>query len=130
MLRDSTTMALLPKNSVFTIRFYINCASFVCKKFHSSTFGIYKVFCTKITHSIRVHCLCHVIVFNNHFRRAFILYSVFHLEKSSSLTTQLPWHFFLKITSSSFVFISNALLLFAKSFIQVHSVFIEFFAPK
>src|SRR5262245_18017736 len=121
-------MALFPKNNVFIIRFYINCSSFVCKKFHSSKFGIYTVVCTKITHSNRVRCLCHFIVLNNHFRRALVLNGVYHLEKLSCLGTTLPWHFFLKVTSSSFVSISNAFLLFEKSFIQVHSVFMEFFA--
>src|SRR5262245_14548955 len=130
LLRDSTTMALFPKNNVFIVHFYINCASFVCKMFHSATFSIYGVFCTKITHSNCVRCLCHFNVFNNQFRRAFVLCGAFRLQKSSCLGTQLPWHFFLKITSSSFISISIALLLFAKSFIQVRSIFMEFITRK
>src|SRR5262245_31643011 len=129
-LRDSTTVALFPKNNVFIVHFFLICASFVCEEFHSSAFGIYRVFCTKITHSISVHCLFHFIILNDHFRRTFVLYGIFLLEKWPTLGTQLPWHFFLKITSSSFTSFSYALLLFAKNFIQAHSAFIEYFARK
>src|SRR5262245_38299253 len=105
-LRDSTTVALFLKNNIFIVRFFLNCASFVCEEFHSSAFSIYRVFCSKITLSIRIHCLCHFIVLNDHFRRTFVLYGIFLLEKWPSLGTQSPWHFFLKISSSSFVFFS------------------------
>src|SRR5215475_9815705 len=119
-LRDSTTVALFLKNNVFIVRFFLICASFVCEEFDSSAVGIYRVFCTKITHSIRVCCLCHFIILNDHFRRTFVLYGIFLLEKWPTLGTQPPWHFFLKITSSSFASFSIALLLFAKNLIQVH----------
>src|SRR5262245_63426147 len=129
-LKVSTTVAFFSKNNVFIVRFFLNCASFVCEEFHSSAFGIYRVFCTKITHSIRVHCLFHFIVLNDHFRRTFVLYGIFLLEKWPTLGTQPPWHFFLKIASSSFAFFSIVLLLFSKNFIQVHSAFIKYFARK
>src|SRR5262245_58153406 len=93
LLRDATTVALFPESNVFIVRFCLNCASFVSKKFNSSTFGIYGVFSTKITHSICVRCLCHFIFLNNHFRRAFVLYGIFRWEKLGSLKTQPPWHF-------------------------------------
>src|SRR5215510_3597577 len=129
-LRDSTTVALFLKSNVFIVRFFLICASFVCEEFPSSAFGIYRVFCTKITHSIRFHCLCHIFVLNDHFRRTFVLYGIFLLEKWLTLGTQPLWHFFLKVTSSSFASFSYALLLLAKNFIQVHSAFIEYFARK
>src|SRR5215510_4976329 len=122
-LRDSTTVALFLKNNVFIVRFSLNRVSFVCEKFHSTIFGIYGVFCTKITHSIRARCLFHFIVFNDHFRQTFVLYEIFVLEKSRCLGTQPPWHFFLKITSSSFASFPIAFLLFANNFIQLYLAF-------
>src|SRR5262245_14928486 len=83
------------KNNVFIVCFSLYCVSLVCGKFHSTIFGIYGVFCMKITHSIRVRCLCHFIVLNDHLGETFVLCVIFLLWKSPCLVTQAPWHSFL-----------------------------------
>src|SRR5262245_41823842 len=94
-------------------------------------FDIYCFYCNE-KKSLHSHSFCSFFVFvlYNCFGLAFLLYCVIRFDKSRCMGTQPPWQFFLKITSPPSTSFSMVFLLFAKNFLECHSIFTIFIGTK